>query len=96
MSALLQPITALAIEPTSYGHWKLVQTNDQAAWIRANWVAIKTRFRSFGEPVADDCTLQEYAISQWEMERARRDEYRADGRFDHDYVDRDGEDDFDD
>ena len=71
MSAVLKPITARAVEPASYLHWNLVQLNEQDAWIRANWEAIKTRFRSYGEIVADDCTLQEYAETQWQMQRDR-------------------------
>jgi hypothetical protein len=80
MNAQLKQIEARCIGRPSYMHWNLVQSNDQAAWILANWEAIKTRFRSYGEIVADDCTLQQYAEVQWDLERARHDEAKREYR----------------
>lgn len=86
MNAALKPITARAVGRPSFLHWNLVQANEKDAWKTANWEAIRTRFRSYGEIVADDCTLGEYADVQWDMQRAHLEELRDDAKCDDPYV----------
>lgn len=86
MNAALQPITARAVTRPSYLHWNLVQANEKDGWIRANWEAIRTRFRSYGEIVADDCTLGQYADVQWDIQRAHLEELRDDAKRDDPYI----------
>lgn len=84
MSALpkLAPITTLAVERPAYrGYW-LVRTNRKAEWIDLNADLLAKRYWDFSEPDWGLADLIPFADSQFDVERERFEEMKADAKFD--------------
>lgn len=87
MNALLKPITTRALELPSYQRYDLVRTNERGDWIKANVLALLERFGACGDLARANgkWTILEFAESaqvQWDLERMKFEEMKADAKFD--------------
>lgn len=90
MIAVLKPIEVRPLKRPTYQRWDLVRQNDIDAWIRANREALQGWYNDC-EQYTDDPgaePFEEFAKTQFELERSHFEELRADAKLDHDYVDR--------
>lgn len=83
MNAALKPIPA-PLERPSYGGYWLVRRNDKEAWIVLNADLLAQWYFQLGATLDDLCVegLDTFCDAQWDIERAKYEEMKADGRYD--------------